>query len=893
MNENDMRDNKQNIQNLLAVGKSREAELLCRVLWEASTKEAEYSAHDLEWRLYLGHVYAMLVSDREDRDESVVALKMLESEDDFFSIFLRFRLCLTAYQCQEAMDLAKKYYKPIIGGEELDFPENSYFWGISQPIQVYFLMLLAKLHEVFLCPDISIKCHKYIIKHFDNLEIQVRSFSRCLFELHYMFLPAQLYYEQHCAYGAFFKDIKTFAHERRGGFKNKKIRIGYISPDFKRHIVLQFVWPLLTEYSRDKFEVYCYCACKEDDCSRGVKKHVDKWVNIEKLGIWDRARLIYEDKIDILVDLAGHTSTPCLPVLAYKPAPVQMCGIGYFATTGLPTVDYFLTDKYLINEDTQNYFCEKLLVLSHSHFCYKVWKEVPDVQQAPCIKNKYVTFGSFNASSKVNMRVLEIWSKILKAVPASRLLLKGNFFDEGFRREMIYTKMQEWGIDRARIELRGSSDDYMSEYLDMDIALDTFPYPGGGTTCDALYMGVPVISYGDGSHGGNFGISILKNVGLPECCCSSLDEYVDKAVALARDFEVLDALHRSIRTMMEKSPVMDSRLYMHDLENAYTAVYQKWLAGEAGDSVSSLGEISIEEAACPLVSIMIPTYNRPEFFEKTLQSAMSQDYPNLEIIVNDNSTNEETAGVIAKYLSDRRIKYNRQAWAKSKADNFSTFQQLAQGEYLQWCMDDDVLVPHKISLMAQVLDKDAGVSLVASQRGFIDEKGNVLACCGTDIVPADVLYKAYDGRAVIEFMLRNCNNLVGEPSAVLFRRQDLQNHYWHADCRGYRVISDVAMWLELLERGNLFLFREPLSYYRRHGGQEGQRPEVILRGRLEWLQLLGEYYVEKEIIAKDIYEAGVRALYDDYQDMKKVQCYREAENFAVYAKFMETVNKGR
>lgn len=315
--------------------------------------------------------------------------------------------------------------------------------------------------------------------------------------------------------------------------------------------------------------------------------------------------------------------------------------------------------------------------------------------------------------------------------------------------------------------------------------------------------------------------------------------------------------------------------------------------GKAGDSADSLDKISIKEADCPLVSIMIPTYNRPEFFEKTLQSAMSQDYPNLEIIVNDNSTNEETAVVIAKYLSDCRIKYNRQAWAKSKADNFSTFQQLAQGEYLQWCMDDDVLVPHKISLMAQVLDKDAGVSLVASQRGFIDEKGNVLAGCGTDIVPADVLYKAYEGRAVIEFMLRDCNNLIGEPSAVLFRRQDLQNHYWHADCRGYRVISDVAMWLELLERGNLFLFREPLSYYRRHGGQEGQRPEVILRGRLEWMQLLGEYYVEKEIIAKEIYEAGVRALYDDYQDMKKVQCYREAENFAVYAKFMETVNKGR
>lgn len=891
MDTDDIKSNEQKLQSFLVAGKYREAELLCQVLWQRFGKLRCSTAEELAWKVHIGHVYGTLIGDRECKEECPAALEMLEcGGDNPFSVFLRLRLYWIAGKLKRALDLLNKYYRPDTSAGEIKFPADSYIYRLSQPIQVSALVLMGKVYNLLQQPDLSIQCHKYAMDFTDDFDLKATLFSSCLFKLHYINMSARKYYEKHILYNDFCRGIQPFEHTSKE--VSHKIRIGYISPDLKEHVVLSFVWPMLTEYDKERFEVYCYCACKEDKYSKYVKSCVDKWANVESLKFADRARLIYEDKIDILVDLAGHTSNTCLPVLAYKPAPVQMCGIGYFATTGLSAVDYFLTDKYLVNECTQNYFSEKLLVLPHSHFCYKVWKATPAVHNAPCIKNGYITFGSFNNLSKVNEDVIEVWSRILKSVPKSRLFLKGKLLGEAVGREIIYKKFQKFDIDTSKLDLRGSSDEYMSEYLDIDIALDTFPYPGGGTTCDALYMGVPVISYGDGSHGGNFGISILKNIGLTECCCYSLDEYVDKAVALATDFELLDALHRSIRTMMENSPVMDSRLYMHDIESAYTEIYNKWMAGKAGDLAGSLDKISIKETDCPLVSIMIPTYNRPELFEKTLQSAISQDYPNMEILVNDNSTNEETAVVIAKYLSDCRVKYNRQAWAKSKADNFSTFQQLAQGEYLQWCMDDDVLGPHKISLMAQVLDKDASVSLVTSQRGFIDENGNILGGCGTDIVPTDVLYKAYDGRAVIEFMLRNCNNLIGEPSAVLFRRQDLQNHYWHADCRGYKVISDVAMWLELLERGNLFLFREPLSYYRRHGGQEGQRPEVILRGRLEWLQLLGEYYAEKQIIPKEIYEAGIQALYDDYQKMKSLQHYKKAENFAVYTKFMETVNKG-
>lgn len=893
MGADDIKRNKQKLQKLLTNRQYREAELLCQVLWQGIGDVKSDKADELSWCIYVSHVYGTLISDRECKEKSSDALEMLEcGGDEPFTVLLRFRLCWIAGRLQEALSLLAKYYKPDVSHEKIRFPEDSYIHFFPKPIKIAFLVVMAKVYDLLQQPAVSIQCYKYAMSLTDEFDMRATLFSSGLFDLHYMFISPDEYYKKHILYNDFCRDIQPFQHRRKDKRFNKKIRIGYISPNLNKHVVLFFAWAMLTEYDKEKFEVYCYCACKEDEYSRYLKVRVDKWVNIEELKFADRARLIYEDRIDILFDLAGHTGNTCLPVLAYKPAPIQLCGVGYFATTGLYATDYFLTDKYLINENTPAYFCEKLLVLPHSHFCYKASREVPGVCSPPCLKNGYVTFGSFNNLSKVNERVMEIWSRILKDVPGAKLLLKGKLLADAVGREMIYDKFLKFGIDKSRLDLRGSSEDYMSEYLDMDIALDTFPYPGGGTTCDALYMGVPVISYGDGSHGGNFGISILKNVGLAECCCYSLDEYVDKAVLLAADFQVLDALHLGIRKMLQASPVMNSRMYMHDLEIAYTEIYNRWLGEEQCGSTGKLEGISGGKNVCPLVSIMIPTYNRPALFEKTLQSAIAQDYPNLEIIVNDNSTDEETAGVIAKYLSDARIKYNRQAWANNKEDNFSTFQQFAGGEYLQWCMDDDILAAGKISLMAQVLNKDARVSLVSSQRGFIDEKENLLSGFGTDIVPADVSYKAYDGRGVIEFMLGNCSNIIGEPSAALFRRRDLQNHYWRANCRGYRVISDVVMWLELLEHGNLFLFREPLSYYRRHAGQEGQQPEVILKGRLEWLQLLGEYYVEKQLVGKKIYEDGVCALYNDYQEMRHLQRYKDAENFNVYARFMEAANNG-
>lgn len=295
----------------------------------------------------------------------------------------------------------------------------------------------------------------------------------------------------------------------------------------------------------------------------------------------------------------------------------------------------------------------------------------------------------------------------------------------------------------------------------------------------------------------------------------------------------------------------------------------------------------------PLVSIMIPTYNRPELFRLTLESALAQIYPYVEIIVNDNSTDDRTERLIQTYLQDGRLRYYRHPEVKSKAGNFAFFQQQAQGEYLQWCMDDDILLPHKLAKMVPVLRDNPDITLVTSQRGFMDGEGNILPSNYPDLVPNGKAYGVYEGQEIGRALLTSLSNFIGEPSATLFRRKDLQHHYWQADCRGYLAVSDVAMWLELLSKGNCVIFKEPLSYYRRHGQQEGQTPEVVLISRLEWLQLIEEHHHWGLFLAEDKeYFKGLQVLYQEYcGEWGCLPVLRRAKNWQFYAEAMQLVGE--
>ena len=252
----------------------------------------------------------------------------------------------------------------------------------------------------------------------------------------------------------------------------------------------------------------------------------------------------------------------------------------------------------------------------------------------------------------------------------------------------------------------------------------------------------------------------------------------------------------------------------------------------------------------PLVSIMIPTYNRPTYFRETLESALSQTYPNIEVIVCDNSTDDRTEELMQAYRADVRVRYVRNREAKTKEENFMPFEHLAQGEYLQWCMDDDILLPDKITLMVDAFLSEPTATLVTSVRGVIDGEGRYLGqwkglppICGT--------YGCFSGATIGHAMLMELGNFLGEPSAVLFRRCDLVHHYWRAQARGYLTISDCVMWLELLEKGDAVIFARPLSLFRMHGGQEGRQADSVVRGILEWWRLVDDYWHRRIFLTQE------------------------------------------
>ena len=550
----------------------------------------------------LAEIYAAIVVETNSLQEIPAAIDQLQdSAGGAYHGFLVARLHWQAKRHLQALGVLEELCQLSWHQNKLVIPPENDFWQASPGEKEVILNLLGQGYKYFCMAQQAAQCYRLASEAAVYFPVKTSNYSNYVFSLHYIFMPQWEYVEAHKEYNILYSVLKPFIHDRRQlkrrQKKRGKLRIGYISPDFRRHVVLLFIWAMVTKYNRQDFEVYCFSnSSTEDEYSKYIKKQVDFWCNISQLPLRDKALLVYQQELDILVDLAGHSRDNCLPVLGYKPAPIQISGIGYFATTGLQAVDYFLSDKYLaagcalipaesnqvIDENLQatalassESFTEKLLVLPHSHFCYVPIKEMPPVRQAPCMSKGYITFGSFNNLIKVNDVVLEAWGAILRQVPESRLLLKCASLDDADIRELFRQKLLSLGLPEERFQLRGFSADYLPEYYEMDIALDTFPYPGGGTTCDALYMGVPVVTLGDGSHGGNFGISLLKNIGLDFACSYSVEEYIQKALLLAQDRELLNALHLGLRNMMENSSIMNEKHYMQDLEQGYKRIWQE------------------------------------------------------------------------------------------------------------------------------------------------------------------------------------------------------------------------------------------------------------------------------------------------------------------------------
>jgi protein O-GlcNAc transferase len=360
---------------------------------------------------------------------------------------------------------------------------------------------------------------------------------------------------------------------------NRTLRVGYVSADFRDHAVSRFLLPLFRHHDHEANQIICYSDVQNEDAvTDGLRACTDDWRRIVGMSDEGVAKMIRDDQIDILVDLAGHTMGNRLRVFARRPAPVQVAYLGYPGTTGLPEIDYRLSDPFADPPgQTEFLHSEKLWRLPVCNWCYDEPEEAPEVRSSRM--DGPICFGSFNKLAKASPAVMELWVAILKAAPDSRLMIKSRGLGTQGIRPQISRFFESRGILPERLEIRGGDPDVQSHlgfYNKLDIALDTYPYHGTTTTCEALWMGVPVVSLEGPSHVSRVGVSLLNAVGLPELIAQSAEEYVSIAVALAADLPRLTELRRTLRRRMRASPLMDAPKFARDVEAAYRGMWRAW-----------------------------------------------------------------------------------------------------------------------------------------------------------------------------------------------------------------------------------------------------------------------------------------------------------------------------
>ena len=361
-------------------------------------------------------------------------------------------------------------------------------------------------------------------------------------------------------------------------FLGRRLRIGYLSADLRRHPVGFFLKEVLKHHDRCSFEITCYhSGTRSDQITEELRRNSERWFVIAGMSDAEAHSLIVANGIDILVDLSGHTGGNRLRLFAGRPAPVQASWIGYSASTGLPAMDYLISDAVSAPVGEEGYYTERLIRLPHCRFCYAPPAPAPFVDELPATANGFVTFGSFNNLAKLTPPVIALWARLLLAVPGSRLVLKWKSLDAYAVRRRIQTLFARHGVDPQRIECRGFSNHYLAlaEYNDVDVALDPFPFTGGLTSCEALWMGVPVLTLLGATPIGRQTASFLEAIGLPELIARDEDEFLALALALAGDLPRLAALREGLRDRMAGSPLCDGARFAGDLEQGYRTMLQQ------------------------------------------------------------------------------------------------------------------------------------------------------------------------------------------------------------------------------------------------------------------------------------------------------------------------------
>ncbi|HWA37349.1 MAG TPA: tetratricopeptide repeat protein [Burkholderiales bacterium] len=381
----------------------------------------------------------------------------------------------------------------------------------------------------------------------------------------------------------------------------RRLRVGYLSPDFRSHVVSVFMLPILARHDRARFEVFAYYLhTRSDRVTEGVRELADHWRECGSLDVGEIASRIREDRIDILIELAGHTLQNGLPVLALRPAPLQLTYLGYPNTTGLPSVDWRLTDAKADPPGAESVHVERLARLPRTFLCYRPGPGL-DVGPLPARAKGFVTFGCFNNILKLSEPFFRLAARLLADVPGSRLLLKDRTFAFADKRDAVLRFFADAGIDAERVVLRGwepTPETHLAVYAEVDIALDSFPYNGTTTTCEALWMGVPVIALRGDRHAGRVGASLLETVGLGELVAASEQDYVRIAAALSRDRAALEALRVGMRDRLRASPLLDEVGFVRAFEDCLTALWQEKVSAkgvEAPEEIEAFWNRALDE----------------------------------------------------------------------------------------------------------------------------------------------------------------------------------------------------------------------------------------------------------------------------------------------------------
>ena len=384
--------------------------------------------------------------------------------------------------------------------------------------------------------------------------------------------PPERLYEEHVRFGKTFYSPQT--GPRQGtcyATSRKKIRIGYVSPDFCMHPASRFIEPMLRFHDRDDFEICCYSnVARPDEITEKTKKLAFQWHDVSHISDDQVARLIKNDEIDILVDLSGHTARNRLLVFAKKPAPIQVSYLGYPNTTGISAIDYYLSDNIIDPAGHDRLYVEKLVYLERCFCTFMPYENAPPVNALPVQKTGHVTFGSLHTLARLNEQVIDLWSKLLHTVVSSRLCIIRNTLVGGVR-ERLYAEFETRGIPRQRIDMRNTlpHGGHLALYHYIDISLDTFPWSGHTTACESLWMGVPVVTLCGDRHAGRMVSSILTAVGMSDCIAQTPDEYIAIARKLACSPDILQSLRQGLRARMSQSVLCDGKGFTKRLEDAY------------------------------------------------------------------------------------------------------------------------------------------------------------------------------------------------------------------------------------------------------------------------------------------------------------------------------------